>query len=80
MSVPRFKDQQSKDKFYKMRWSGEVYLTDQILIKRNDGTYTTNVKGRFLQLMATGNYGLMPGNRYNAFPVIYKRYRKPTVA
>lgn len=71
----------SKDKFYSMRWNGEIRLTDQFLIQRGsiaggDLTFETNDDGRFLKFKGTCVHGIMPGERYNALPVVFRRTRQ----
>ncbi len=65
----------SGDKFYSLRWNGEVRLTDQILITNADGTYEMNDFGENLQLKAQLTHGLIMTERRFAFPMIIKRAR-----
>lgn len=66
-------------KFYKMNWNGEVQLTDQVLVKYGDGTYDTNVRGRFLKLISTAAMGMIPCNQYNCLPILFARRRVAVV-
>ena len=66
-------------KFYAMKWNGEVQLTDQLLVKYGDGTYDTNVRGRFLKLISTAIMGMIPCNQYNCLPIMYARKRVAVV-
>lgn len=68
----------SKEKFYSLNWNGEVILTDQVLVRYADGTYDTNVRGRFLKLISSVIYGAIPVNSYNCLPIFYNR-RRPAV-
>lgn len=68
----------SSEKFYSMRWNGEVYLTDQVLVKyetAGDPVYDLNSRGRFLKLQATTVMGAIPVNAYNVLPILFKRKR-----
>jgi hypothetical protein len=74
----------SKDKFYKMRWNGEIRLTDQFVITRGsiaggDLDISLNDDGRFLKLKGTTTHGILPGEVYNCVPIYYRRQRKATV-
>jgi len=82
---PKDFTQITKDKFWKMRWNGEVRLTDQFLLTRGtiaggDFFQEMNDDGRFLKFKATQvMHGIMPSEIYNAFPVIYQRKRVKSV-
>lgn len=74
----------SKDKFYKMRWNGEIRLTDQFVITRGsiaggDLDISLNDDGRFLKLKGTCTHGILFGERFNGLPIFYKRQRKGSV-
>lgn len=69
----------SGEKFYSLRWNGEVRLTDQILITNPDGSIELNDFGENLQLKSQLTHGLIMTERRFAFPVLIKRSR-PTVA
>jgi hypothetical protein len=71
----------SKDKFYNMRWNGEIRLTDQFLIQRGtvaggDITFDTNDDGRFLKFKGTCVHGIMAGENYFCLPIVFKRARR----
>lgn len=71
----------SKDKFYSMRWNGEIRLTDQFLIQRGtvaggDITFEMNDDGRFLKFKGTCVHGIMAGEIYNALPIVFLRKRR----
>lgn len=68
----------SAEKFYSMRWNGEVQLTDQVLVKYSDGTYDTNVRGRFLKLISALTMGIIPCNPRTFVPIAFAR-RRPAV-
>ncbi len=65
----------SGEKFYSLRWNGEVRLTDQLLISNADGTYELNDFGENLQLKASLMHGLIMCERRYAFPLIIARSR-----
>jgi len=68
----------SGEKFYSLRWNGEVRLTDQLLII-NNGVPELNDFGENLQLKAQLTHGLIMTERRFAFPMIIARSR-PAVA
>lgn len=65
----------SGEKFYSLRWNGEVRLTDQILITNPDGSIELNDFGENLQLKAQLTHGLIMTERRFAFPMIIARSR-----
>lgn len=67
------------EKFYSLRWNGEVRLTDQLLITNADGTVEMNDFGENLQLKASLVHGLIMTERRFAFPILIQRAR-PAVA
>jgi len=74
----------AREKFYSMRWNGEVQLTDQVLVQYLDpgtGTivYDTNVRGRLLKLIGSVIYGAIPVCPHNCFPIAFKRQRPQIV-
>lgn len=69
----------SGDKFYSLRWNGEVRLTDQILITNADGSIELNDFGENLQLKAQLTHGLIMTEPRFAFPMIVKRSRPSVV-
>ncbi len=68
----------SGDKFYSLRWNGEVRLTDQILITNADNTIELNDFGENLQLKAQLVHGLIMTEGRFAFPILIARSR-PTI-
>jgi len=70
----------SGEKFYSLRWNGEVRLTDQILITNVDGSIELNDFGENLQLKAQLTHGLIPCERRFAFPIILSRSRPSVTA
>lgn len=72
------KTEMSQEKFYSLRWNGEVRLTDQVLINNADGSVDLNVYGELLKFIGDTVYGYLPGEPRYGFPFIYRRQR-PTV-
>jgi len=68
------------DKFYSMKWNGEVRLTDQILITNSDGSLSLNSYGENLQFQSKLTHGYLVGERRNAFPIITLRQRPARLA
>jgi len=71
----------TKDKFYQMRWNGEIRLTDQFTIIRGTiagGDYTVDLNddGRFLKFKGTCVHGIMAAECYHALPIVFKRTRR----
>lgn len=65
----------SADKFYSMRWNGEVRLSDQVLITNTDGSIELNDYGENLKFKSKATHGALMGERRNAFPMISRRVR-----
>jgi len=65
----------SGEKFYALRWNGEVRLTDQLLVTNSDGTIEMNDFGENLQLKAQLTHGLIMTERRFAFPILIRRSR-----
>jgi len=65
----------SAQKFYSMKWNGEVRLTDQVLITNPDGTIELNVYGENLKFISKLTHGYLVGERRNAFPALLRRVR-----
>lgn len=68
----------SAEKFYSLRWNGEVQLTDQVLIKYTDGTLDLNRYGTQLQLISQAVFGMLGGEVNNAVPIVFRRTRIAT--
>jgi hypothetical protein len=68
----------SAEKFYSMKWNGEVRLTDQVLIYRPDGTIDLNTYGKQLKFISECTYGYLPGERRFSISFVYER-RRPYV-
>jgi hypothetical protein len=65
----------SAEKFYKLRWNGEVRLTDQILITNPDGSISLNNYGENLKFLSQLTHGYLVGERRYAMPIIVLRQR-----
>lgn len=63
------------DKFYKLKWNGEVRLTDQVFITNADGTISPNVYGEQMKFISKLTHGYLEGERRHAFPIILRRVR-----
>lgn len=70
----------SAQKFTKMRWNGEVILTDDLLVNYGSGTYDTNKYGENVQLISHATVGYLPKTPRNALPVVYRRLIAPSLA
>lgn len=68
----------SASKFYSLRWSGEVELTDQVLIKYPDGTYDLNSYGTQLKLQSQTTHGALAAEPRFALPIVFRRKRPDT--
>ena len=65
----------SAQKFYSMKWNGEVRLTDQILIQMPNNQYKLNTYGEQLKFISKCTHGYLVGERRYAFPIILLRKR-----
>ena len=65
----------SGEKFYSLRWNGEVRLTDQLLITNADGSIEMNDFGENLQLKGQLTHGYITTERRFAFPMFIARSR-----
>ena len=68
------------EKFYPMKWNGEVRLTDQVLITNPDGSISLNSYGKFLKFQSELTHGYLVGERRYAFPIILLRARPSKMA
>lgn len=68
----------SAEKFYSLKWNGEVQLTDQVLIKYSDGSLDLNRYGTQLQLIAQGTFGILGAEINNVLPMAFRRTRIST--
>lgn len=62
-------------KFYSMKWNGEVQITDQVLITNPDGSQELNIYGENLKYISKLTHGYLVGERRYAFPILVKRVR-----
>jgi len=70
----------SAQKFYSMKWNGEVRLTDQVLITNPDGTIELNAYGENLKFISKLTHGYLVGERRYAFPILIARARPARLA
>lgn len=65
----------SAEKFYSLKWNGEVRLTDQVLITNPDNTVELNAYGENLKYISSLTHGYIVGERRYAFPILVARAR-----
>lgn len=65
----------SAEKFYSLRWNGEIQLTDQVLIQYPDGSLDLNPYGEQLKFISQCTHGYLPGERRFGFPILFQRRR-----
>lgn len=65
----------SQEKFYSLRWNGEVRLTDQVPIIFADGSWDFNHYGTQLKYISWLNHGYLVGERRYAMPIFFRRSR-----
>jgi hypothetical protein len=65
----------SAQKFYSMKWNGEIRLTDQVLITNPDGSIELNAYGENLKFISKLTHGYLVGERRYAFPILVLRSR-----
>jgi len=70
----------SNEKFYSLKWNGEVRLTDQVLIQYADNTYDLNHYGKQLKFISECTHGYLPGERRYGFPIFFERKRPAKLA
>ena len=68
----------SAEKFYSMKWNGEVRLTDQVLITRPDGSLDLTSYGKQLKFISECTFGYLPGERRFSISIVFER-RRPYV-
>lgn len=70
----------SAEKFYSLKWNGEVRLTDQVLITRPDGSVDLNYYGEQLKYISKCTHGYLPGERRYGISLVYERRRPVLLA
>jgi hypothetical protein len=70
----------SSEKFYSLKWNGEVRLTDQVLITRPDGSVDLNYYGEQLKYISKCTHGYLPGERRYGICLVYERRRPVLLA
>lgn len=68
------------EKFYSLRWNGEIQLTDQLLVRYSDGSVDLNRYGTNLQLIGQAALGALAGEVNNVMPIYFKRSRVAALA
>ena len=68
------------EKFYSLRWNGEVRLTDQVLIQYADSSYDLNHYGKQLKFISEATHGYLPAERRYGFPILFFRKRPNRIA
>jgi hypothetical protein len=63
------------EKFYSLKWNGEVRLTDQVLITYDDNSIDLNHYGEQLKFISKATFGYLVGERRYGFPIIFRRQR-----
>lgn len=72
------KTDMAAEKFYSLKWNGEVRLTDQVLVQYPDGSIDLNHYGKQLKFISELTHGYLVGERRNSMPLIYNR-RRPAI-
>lgn len=65
----------SAEKFYSLKWNGEIRLTDQVLIQYDNNTIDLNHYGEQLKFISSCLHGYLVGEPRNAFPIVFRRIR-----
>lgn len=65
----------SAEKFYSLKWNGEIRLTDQVLIQYDNNTIDLNHYGEQLKFISSCLHGYLVGEPRFGFPVIHSRIR-----
>lgn len=70
----------SAEKFYSLKWNGEVRLTDQVLITRPDGSVDLNYYGEQLKFISKCTHGYLVGERRYSLSIVFERRRPVLLA
>ena len=69
----------SESKFYKLRWNGEIQITDQVLITDGNGNIDLNVYGTQVKLISQATHGILEVEGRYMLPIVFRRRRPQTV-
>jgi hypothetical protein len=65
--------------FGKMVWNGEIIMTKNILVPcptaEDPNAVDTNSYGEYLRFQSQTTFGLLPTQRRNIIPILFKRKR-----
>ena len=70
----------SAEKFYSLRWNGEIRLSDQVLITYPDGSVDLNTYGEQLKFLSQCVHGWLVGERRYSIPMIFERTRPAIIS
>lgn len=69
----------SAGKFHKLRWNGEIRMTDDVLTNYG-GQIDTNKYGEFVQFICDTTLGIISNTVRHCIPIIYRRFKLPSLA
>ena len=66
------KGSMSAEKYSKLRWNGEVRMTDNLLVNYGSNNLDTNKYGEYVQLIADTTMGIVPNTAKNLMAIIFR--------